>query len=292
MKTTRAIIETAFSDHKPALAFSGGDDSLVLLDLVAGIGYHPPVIWADSQMEYGETLPFVEKTVAHYGLKLHVAKAPITPLECWTKYGHPFLGKQSAREFMQTHRGDNSLGFKIDVSTCCRKMKIAPARVLTHTLGCDSQLTGQRGAQDDRLRALRAHKDGSSHYVKADKLHIISPLTGWTDGMVQRYIRQHTLERHPAKTRGMKTTGCMFCGGGCQFDNSGFRVLRHTDPQAWRRMIIQYGFGRIILAIKYERHVDEIDKAIADLGGIECLCQKIPWLFDFTRQTPLRGYSR
>ena len=292
MKQARSIIEQAFGDHKPALAFSGGDDSMVLLDLVHGMGFRPPVIWADSQMEYPETLPFVQRTVARYGLQLHIAKAPITPPACWTRYGFPMLGKQSAREWMQTHRGEQSLGFKIDVSTCCRRMKIAPARLLTRSLDCDSQLTGQRGAQDDRLRALRAHKDGTSHYVKADKIHIINPLTGWTDSMVGRFIRQHNLERHPAKQRGMKTTGCMFCGGGCQFDNSGFRVLRHTDPQAWRQMIIEFGFGRLILAIKYDCHVDKIDAAVAELGGIDRLCQERPWLFDFTRETPLRGYTR
>jgi len=202
------------------------------------------------------------------------------------------LGKQSAREFMQKHRGEQSLGLKIDVSTCCRRQKILPARLLTRSLGCDSQLTGQRGAQDDRLRALRAHLDTASHYVKADKLWIVNPLTGWTDNMVGRFIRQHNLERHPAKARGMKTTGCMFCGGGCQFDNSGFKVLRHTAPQAWRQMIQEFGFGRIILAIKYDCHVAEIDKAIAKMGGIEKLCDERPWLFDFTRQTPLRGYTR
>ncbi len=292
MKQTRSIIEQAFRDHKPALAFSGGDDSLVLLDVVASMGFKPPIIWADSQMEYSETLPFVQRTVARYGLKLHVAKAPITPMECWTRYGYPLLGKQSAREFMQRHRGDKSLGLKADVSTCCRRMKILPARLLTRALGCDSQLTGQRGAQDDRLRALRAIKDGTSHYVKADKLHIISPLIGWPNGMVQRYVRQHKLERHPAKARGMLTTGCKYCCGGIQFDNSGVRVLRHTDPQAWRRMIIQYGFGRIILAIKYDCHVDKIDAAIDALGGIEKLCANQPYIFDFTRETPLQGYTR
>lgn len=110
--------------------------------------------------------------------------------------------------------------------------------------------------------------------------------------MIARYIRQHKLERHPLKAKGMLTTGCRYCCGGIQFSNSGVRVLRHTDPMAWHRMIIEYGFGRIILAIRFDQHVDKIDAAIASLGGIKKLCNEKPWLFDFTRETPLRGYTR
>ena len=49
------IIEKAADHGKMALAFSGGSDSMVLLDLAAKAGKDITVVWADSQMEYPET---------------------------------------------------------------------------------------------------------------------------------------------------------------------------------------------------------------------------------------------
>lgn len=270
MKQTQRIIHRTFTEHKPALAFSGGGDSLVLLDIVHALGYRPPLIFADSQMEYPENIDFVHQMAGRYGLPLHIARHHETPQQVWKKHGFPMLGKQSAREWMQSHKG-RDFGFKLDVSTCCRKFKIKPARDKTKAIGCDCQLTGQRGAPDDRLRGMRSHLDGATKYLKKDKLTVCNPLTGWTDSMIRRYTRNHSLPVNPLKKQGCLTIGCKYCGGGAQFDNSGFRVLRHTDPTAWRTMIRDYGFGEIILAVKYDRPLDDIRAAIDRLGGIDTL---------------------
>ena len=67
--------------------------------------------------------------------------------------------------------------------------------------------------------------------------------------MILRYSEAHDLPVHPLRKEGAKTIGCIYCGGGAQFDNSAFRILRHTDPEAWRRMVNEYGFAAVILAI-------------------------------------------
>jgi phosphoadenosine phosphosulfate reductase len=289
MKQTREIIKRAFAKFEVCLAFSGGGDSMVLLDIVTAMGFKPQLIYADSQMEYPETIQFVKKTADDYGLKLEIAKHDQTPIETWRKYGYPMLGKQSAREWEQKHKG---FGFKCDVSTCCRKLKIAPARKLLKKLGFNCNMTGQRGKSDDRLRGLRAIKDGSIKYVKADKIYICNPLLGWTDSMIERYTKNHNLPVNPMKKKGALTIGCIYCGGGAQFTNSGFRVLRRNDPESWRKMIDDYGFGPIILAIKHQRPLSEINHAIEKLGGIKSLMERKPYVFDFLRQTPMKGYSR
>jgi 3'-phosphoadenosine 5'-phosphosulfate sulfotransferase (PAPS reductase)/FAD synthetase len=292
MKTAREIIAQTFAQYRPALAYSGGGDSTVLLDIVCAMGQHPPLIYTDSQMEYDSTMPFVQSVADRYGCPLHVARASITPQDCWARHGFPMLGKQSAREWMQRHRGANDFGFRVDVSTCCRKMKIKPGRDLAKATGCNAVLTGQRGAADDRLRALRALKDGALFQVKEDNIAQSNPLTGWTDLMIQRYTTQHGLPVNPQKAAGALTIGCMYCGGGAQFDNSGFRVLRHTDPEAWRRMVVEYGFGPIILSIKHDRPLSDIMAALALLGGLAQVADHMPHVFDFLRPKPLRGYDR
>lgn len=292
MKTTLDIIARAFSQYRPALAYSGGGDSTVLLDIVTAMGYKPPLVYTDSQMEYHDSLPFVREVADRYGLELHVAKADITPQECWHRHGYPMLGKLAAAIWMQRHRGAADLGFRLNVTGCCRRMKIKPGRDMAKRIGCNAMLTGQRGGQDDRLRGMRAWKDGAICLVKSDAITQVNPMLGWTDLMVGRYTRNHGLPVNPQKAAGALTIGCMYCGGGAQFDNSGFRVLRTTAPEAWRRMVVEYGFGPIILAIKYDRPLAEINAALAKLGGLEKVADTMPHVFDFLRHTPLRGYDR
>ncbi|MEI7673938.1 MAG: phosphoadenosine phosphosulfate reductase family protein, partial [Deltaproteobacteria bacterium] len=291
MRTTIQIIHQALEQSKkPAIAFSGGSDSMVLLDLIySRTTARPPVIFADSQMEYETTIPFVEAVCQQYGAALHIARAPRTPLEQWQKSGWAMLGKLAARKWMQTHPG---YGFKVDVSSCCRNMKIAPARKAMKALGVDLHFTGQRGQVDDALRGLRALKDGAISYIKADKLHIANPLIGWTDSMVRRYTLQNALQVHPAKSQGAKTIGCLYCGGGSRHTNSGFPILRRALPDAWKRFIFEWKAGEIILAIKHDKPLAQIRRAVEKLGGLEYLAASRPWIFDFLRETPLEGYQK
>jgi len=291
MKQTKAIIERAFRQYRPCLAFSGGGDSSVLLDIVASMGFKPPVIYANSQMEYPQNIDYIKGRVAAYGLELHIAKAPVKPLDCWEKTGFPMLGKMSARVWMQRHPR-SIYGIKLDVSSCCRTMKIKPARDLAKKLGCNASLTGQRGGQDDQLRGLRAKVDGAISYVKQDNITQINPLTGWPDAMIRRYLAGHEIPPNPLKKAGALTIGCMFCGGGAQFDNSGFRILRKTNHGAWRKMLLEYGFAEIIIAIKYDISRDLARKALDQLGGAANVAQTMPHVFDFLKKTPLKGYSR
>ncbi|MCK9362107.1 MAG: phosphoadenosine phosphosulfate reductase family protein [Syntrophales bacterium] len=253
--------------------------------------HRPLVVFSDSGLEYPETLPFVEEVCRSYGAELHVAPAPRTPEDQWRRQGWPMLGKLAARIWMQKHRG-RGFGFKLDVSSCCRNMKIVPCRRLTRKLGCTLQFTGQRGGQDDILRGLRAIKDGATHYVKADKLAICNPLLGWTDMMGRRYIRCQGLPVHPAKARGAVTIGCVCCGGGSQFTASAFRILRRVWPEAWRRYIVEDAMGEIILAVKYDRPLAIVRQAIEGLGGLKALATERPWVFDFTSRSPLPGYEK
>lgn len=286
------INEVMNTGRKACIAFSGGSDSIVLIDLIyRHTNWRPLVIFADSQMEYPETENFCQDVCKTYGIELHVARSLRTPTQQWQKQGWPMMGKMAARIWMQRHR-QRPMGFKLDVSSCCRNMKIAPARKLARQLGCEIQFTGTKGASDDLLRSMRAFKDGAIKYVKSDRLTICSPLTGWTDTMVRRYFDKNDLMEHPAKSRGAITIGCVCCGGGSQFSNSGFRVLRKTWPEAWWKYVVQAGMGEIILAIKYDKPLDEIREAIEAIGGIALLAETRPWIFDFTTKSPIQGYLK
>ena len=294
MKTTLEIINQAMAtSRKACLAFSGGSDSILLLDIIYRHTDHRPiVIFADSQMEYPETETFCRGVCKYYRAEFHTAKADRTPEEQWKKQGYPMMGKIAARTWMRKHKG-RDMGFRIDVSACCRNMKIAPARKLARKLGCDLQFTGTRGARDDMVRGLRMIKDGATHYVKGDKLTICNPLTGWTDTMGRRYREKYDLSIHPAKKdRGAMTIGCVCCGGGSQFTISAYRLLRKSWPEAWWKYIVEDRLGEIILAIKHDEPLRQIRETLTRAGGLAAVAREKPWIFDFTVKNPYQGYHK
>jgi phosphoadenosine phosphosulfate reductase len=294
MRQTLAIINYALAQQPAAcVAVSGGGDSGVLADLIyRELGHtHLPMIYTDTRMDYEDTPAFVTSLAAHYGVELIRAEAPREPVAQWEKAGWPMLGKMAARVWSQHHR-NREMGFRCDVSSCCRAMKIAPARRAMKERGLILSYTGQRGGQDDSLRGLRAIRDGALVEVKGDGIWQCNPLLGWTDMMISRYTAAHNLPRHPARERGALTIGCLYCGGGAQFDNSGYRALRQTNPEAWWQFMVEWGGAEIITAVKYDITREQARAALAAAGGLEYLARERPWVFDFLRATPLAGYQR
>jgi phosphoadenosine phosphosulfate reductase len=293
MKRTLAIIEEALkTSTRHCVAFSGGSDSLVLLDILhREVEITPNLIFCDTGMEFPETISFVKHVAETYGARLHIVRPDNDLPGFWHRYGWCFLGKMPARTWTRKHK-DMNFGFKLDVSTCCERLKIRPTRDFIRDHGYDLTFTGMRGSTDDALRSLRQHKDGPLYREKKSGVWQCHPLIGWTDLMVRRYTRKWDLPRHPMKDKGLITTGCSFCGGGCQFTNSGYRILRHLDPKAWWKFFVTWKAGEILLSIKHDRSLWQIREALERLGGLEAVAKARPWIFDFSRTTPLKGYSK
>ena len=295
LKSQEIIREALVKARRACIAFSGGRDSLVLLKLVAGqmpspLFKQPPVvIYADSQMEYPESREYIEKTVASFGLTLRIGKANVKPIEQWERHGWPLLGKMPARIW---NKQNKTAGFLLNCSECCRNMKIKPARRVARNLGIGVQMTGQRGGQDDQLRAHRERSDGPIKYQQRDKMWIANPLINWKDEEIKGFIQEHNLPEHPATKRGESNFGCVFCGGGSAFINSQYSRLRKTWPEAWARFMVTYQVGIIILAVKYKTDLQETTAAVSELGGLRKLAEDRPWIFDYTRITPIRPIKK
>lgn len=68
---TRQIIEDGMARmERHYLAFSGGIDSTVLLDLIRQAGHRLPVLWGDDGWDYPDTLTFLVATEARYDFRL------------------------------------------------------------------------------------------------------------------------------------------------------------------------------------------------------------------------------
>lgn len=287
--TSERIARAAAQAHpRHVVAFSGGTDSTVLLDFVVRhCGLRPAILWVDAGFELPETRDFIDETAELYSLPLHVVRTEADPLPFWEKRGFPMLGKEAAVKWNRTHQG---FRFKADCSSCCRARKIQPARRFMREHGFTLQFVGTRGSADSNTRGLRARKDGHTHDV--DGITVCKPLEGWTDLRVRTYVRRHALRLHPLKTAGrISNVGCnTMCGGGSQFETSNFRQLRHVRPDLWRDTVRT--LGPLILAVKHNAPLPRIHEALARLGGLEAMMAAKPWIFDFSRVTPLESYRR
>jgi phosphoadenosine phosphosulfate reductase len=291
MKRTLATINAACAEHGPGyIAFSGGTDSTVLVDIVHRLTAHrPPLLYVDAQNDYPGTLEHVRAVAARYGAALHTIRGRKPLARQWTRTGWPMLGKLAGREWMQRNRG---LGIRVDCSSCCQAMKTGPARAYARANGWRLALTGQRGAEDDRLRGTHAWRSGAVAYNREADIWTANPLTGWTATMINRYSRAHDLPRHPARAKGAVTIGCIWCGGGAQYDASCYRILRQTAPDLWRRFVIGMRGGEIILAVKHRQPIAAVRAALERLGGLAAVAESRPWVFDFLEMPPRINYAR
>lgn len=286
MKKSLQIIDQAISQHNNyCLAYSGGNDSTILLDILTRYAnIKLPVVTVINGMEYPETEEHCRSVCKAYQQQIFIARPQRPYLEQWRNHGWPFMGKLGARNW--SAKNSQIMGFKLDVSSCCQNQKINPGRKMTKQLRCTLQFTGMRGGEDDLLRGIREKKDGEYYYNKSAGIHVCNPLTGWTDAMCRRYMAAHNLPQHPARKRGATAIGCIVCGGGSNFEDSMSRIIRKIYPDIWRKNIIQNESGLIILALKYKKPLPVIRETVSDLGGLEYLADHSPWIFDYTSYTP------
>lgn len=155
----------------PAVAVSGGKDSVAMAHLVAQ-HCRPAIIWNDSGMELPESGAVVAETAAIIGLDFYVAK-----------------GNAEAAWM----RSDNA-------SSVDRDAIINPTIALLDELGIDLEFVGLREAESRNRRMLiRTH--GPIHQSKRWGRLLAWPMRRWTGADCLAYIYQHGLPLHPAYSR-------------------------------------------------------------------------------------------
>ena len=70
-----ARIEDHLARRQGYVAFSGGKDSLVVLDLARRVDPQVPVVFFDSGLEYPQTYRYLEELAARWRLNLHIVNA-------------------------------------------------------------------------------------------------------------------------------------------------------------------------------------------------------------------------
>jgi len=182
------------------VAFSGGKDSVVLLELVKKALPKSSfvVVFGDTGMEFPDTYDVIEKIEEHCHAKeieFYRASSHLNPEESWRLFGPPSRV----------------------LRWCCSVHKAAPQTLkLREVLGKDKfvgmDFVGVRAHESP----TRADYDYENYGKKQKGQYSHNAILDWTSAEIWLFIYAHKLVINEAYKRGNARAGCLFCpmGGG------------------------------------------------------------------------------
>lgn len=194
------------------VAFSGGKDSMVLLELVKKALPHNAfmVVFGDTKMEFPDTyklVDIVEQQCKEDGIAFYRAASHLDAEEAWRLFGAP----------------------STVLRWCCSVMKSTPQTLkIRDILGKDNFV----GADFVGVRAeesiKRSEYEFESYGKKQKGQHSQNPILDWNSAEVWLYIYSRKLPINEAYKKGNTRAGCLFCPMGRGKADS-FRQMSYPD---------------------------------------------------------------
>lgn len=255
IKNSHAFIKNVVGsmDLKVSVSYSGGKDSLAVLQLVDEALEDYEIMFADTGLEFPETLENVKKVVDYYGKSLKIAGAGDSFWDSIGVFGPPTL----------------------DTRWCCKICKLGPITRLideNYEGGCLSFIGQRQYESHARSISKKVWKNPwVGNQVGA------SPIQEWTALHVWLYLFRTKAPYNPAYEKGYDRMGCWLCPSSSLAD---FFQLEESHPELAKKLNshlltyaesvglspewVRYGFWR------YKRY-PQVLRELADKKGISLI---------------------
>ncbi len=239
-------------DGRVYVSYSGGKDSIVLLDLVRSVKPDVVAIYGNTGLEFPEVRKFVNSVENTMTVRPRMFYPEVV-----REFGYPVVNKtvsQTIHEFRRTKmnpkrrrdiiRGKGAwtplpqkwkflLSAPFPIShKCCDIMKKEPFLKIERVTGLKPfvGITAIEGT----LRKQSYLRNGCNAFTARRPLS--QPIAFWKQNDVWEYIRKKNLRYPEIYDMGYKATACVFCLFGVHRDINPNRIqlLRETHPKIWR----------------------------------------------------------
>ena len=185
---TRDDVKKLLRMGKPYVLFSGGKDSLCLLEYMRGLaqslGIQITALHGDTTAGFPEVEEYVKKVCKKLKVPLVTVRPQHDYFETAKRWGIPGVRSR----------------------WCCETLKVAPMRRYLSTVEGPKVVFDGIRAVESNIRATYV----PVWYHPAFKCISASPLFRWSDQKVQKYIKQHNLPKSPAAE--LNTSAECWCG--------------------------------------------------------------------------------
>lgn len=275
------------------VAFSGGKDSTVLLDLVRIIDKTIPAVFVNTGNEYPDIIKFVRHLRDEKGYNIQEIRPKMTPREVWEKYGFPLISKAQA-EYIDRFKknpeyavrqqakaaergwsfGKVSERWKFLISEpyavskeCCSILKKMPAKKYQKETGRHPIIGTMASESDLRKQEYISRGSCNTFGEKAREGYRSTPLAIWLDSDIWGYINERKLEICNVYYRGCKRTGCVGCGFGCYAkEDRRFNILYALYPKYYE-MIMNYQNSGHLYREALRKVLAAVGKELPDESG-------------------------
>ncbi|KLU60084.1 phosphoadenosine phosphosulfate reductase [Peptococcaceae bacterium CEB3] len=174
------------------IAFSGGKDSVVLLDICHRVlPLSVPVVFSDTDMELPDTYKVVEEIKALYPEREFVtAKAETSALENWRIFAPP---SRTIRWCCSVHKSTPALMF------LKKKLRKSAIKVMA--------FVGVRGDESYNRSFYKDSSDGAKNASQLNRM----PILDWGAHELWLYIFANDLIINCAYKKGLTRVGCLMC---------------------------------------------------------------------------------
>jgi phosphoadenosine phosphosulfate reductase len=198
------------------VSFSGGKDSLVVLDLVQSLTHDFTAMFIDTGLEHPLTKEYVERLVEERRVKLLTAHAGNAFEQNLPAFGPP------AKDFRW----------------CCKVCKLAPVSGLIQEKFPDGTLTVEGN------RRLESFSRGHTELIEENPFVpgqvTVNPIRDWTGLDVWLYIIWRGLRYNPLYDEDLERVGCWMCPSALASEADEIARLSGDLARAWQTRLLEW----------------------------------------------------